>query len=44
MKKHFGVLAALGTAAMLGFSPAAAQTLNIMRAGDAPTFDAHRTT
>ena len=31
-------------AAALTASPASAQTLNIMRAGDAPTFDAHRTT
>ena len=44
MKTRTGMLAALAISAALLSAPAAAQTLNIMRAGDAPTFDAHRTT
>ncbi len=44
MTKTKGALAGLALAAALAAAPAAAQTLNVMRAGDAPTFDAHRTT
>ena len=44
MNTRTGMLAALAISAALLSAPAAAQTLNIMRAGDAPTFDAHRTT
>lgn len=43
MKTPTALLPALALAALLA-TPAAAQTLNIMRGGDAPTFDAHRTT
>jgi peptide/nickel transport system substrate-binding protein len=40
-----GAFAGLALSAALALTtPAAAQTLNVMRAGDAPTFDAHRTT
>jgi len=40
-----GAIAGLALSAALALAtPGAAQTLNIMRAGDAPTFDAHRTT
>ena len=45
MKKTTGGPAGWALAAALALAaPAEAQVLNVMRAGDAPTFDAHRTT